>query len=133
MINENIKKMADLLRSGSTMLKIACPVCNNPIFRNKDGNTFCPTCNRKVLIVNDKNHHNNRIKISNNKEQEITNQNRQIEILNLLNNVLFEKIEMITNKLKNETQLQLIETYIKILINCIDIVIKIPFRDKKLN
>ncbi|MFX0000684.1 MAG: Sjogren's syndrome/scleroderma autoantigen 1 family protein [Candidatus Hodarchaeota archaeon] len=131
MINENIKKMADLLRSGSTMLNMACPVCNNPIFRNRDGNTFCPTCNRKVLIVNDKNHQNNRNKISYNKKQEIDNQDKQIEILNLLKDVLFEKIEIITNKLKKENHLQLIETYTKILINCFDILMKIPIQKEK--
>jgi uncharacterized Zn finger protein (UPF0148 family) len=53
-ISENIKKMADLLRSGYTMLNIACPVCNNPIFQNREKNKFCPTCNREVLVVDNK-------------------------------------------------------------------------------
>jgi uncharacterized Zn finger protein (UPF0148 family) len=124
--------MADLLRSGSTMLNIACPVCNNPIFRSKDQNIFCPTCNRKVLIVNDKhqpNNRNERKKIYIEKTKETTLQNRQIKLYNLLLDVLYEKIEMIANKLKNENHSQIIETYTKILLNCLDILTKIQIRE----
>ena len=127
-INDNIKKMADLLRSGSRMLNLACPVCNNPIFRNKDGNTYCPTCNRKVLIVNDQNHKNNRIESSktySNEELHNLNRTEKITWLNPLQNVIIEKIKLLTNKLKDETQLQLIEIYTKILTNCFDILNKI--------
>ena len=118
-INENIKKMADHLRSGSTMLNLACPVCNNPIFRNKDGNIYCPTCNRKVLIVNDQNHKNNRIESSKTYSNEGLNNfngDQKITWLFSLQKTIIEKIKFITNKLKDETQLQLIETYIKILL-----------------
>jgi uncharacterized Zn finger protein (UPF0148 family) len=52
-IKDDAKKMANLLKSGFTMLNLACPVCSNPIFRDKNENTFCPVCNRKVVIVND--------------------------------------------------------------------------------
>jgi UPF0148 protein len=45
-----VKRMADLLRSGATMLQETCPVCATPLFRlGKD--TFCPKCNRPVAIV----------------------------------------------------------------------------------
>ena len=40
---EVIKKMAELLRSGATMLQDTCPVCNSPMFRF-EGNTFCVKC-----------------------------------------------------------------------------------------
>ncbi|WXG45735.1 MAG: Sjogren's syndrome/scleroderma autoantigen 1 family protein [Candidatus Atabeyarchaeum deiterrae] len=40
---EVIKKMAELLRSGATMLQETCPVCNSPMFRF-EGNTFCVKC-----------------------------------------------------------------------------------------
>jgi len=121
--------MADLLRSGNTMLNMACPVCNNPIFRNKDGTIFCPTCNRNVLIVNDSSHQDTTIKKDEiyYKEQENTRYNTQSELLISLQNALFEKIEIITKELKEETQLQLIETYTKILLNCLEILNKIPF------
>ena len=133
-INEHIKKMANLLRSGNTMLNMACPVCNNPIFREKNGNTFCPTCNRKVLIVNNNTLQNNiieRNEIQNNKKQEINAQNRHIEVFNLLQEVLIEKIEFITQKLKNENQLHLIETYTNILAKCFDILSNCTFQREK--
>lgn len=45
-----VKRMADLLRSGATMLKETCPVCATPLFRlGKE--TFCAKCNRPVAIV----------------------------------------------------------------------------------
>jgi len=132
MVNENIKKMADLLRSGTTMLNMACPICNNPIFRNKDGTIFCPTCNRNVLITNNQNHSNERTEIYYNKELGTNKQNRQIEILSLLQDVLFEKLEMLTDKLKNETHLQLIETYTKVLLNFLDLLNKISVKRDKI-
>ncbi len=120
--------MADLLRSGSTMLNLACSVCNNPIFRNRDGNTYCPTCNRKVIITNDKNDRNNGIERSNiysNQEHNTIKQNYQFNWLNLLQDVIIEKINLITTKLKDESQLQLIETYTELLRNFFDVLSKI--------
>ncbi|MFX1420206.1 MAG: Sjogren's syndrome/scleroderma autoantigen 1 family protein [Promethearchaeota archaeon] len=119
--------MADLLRSGNTMLNMACPVCNNPIFRNKDGNIFCPTCNRNVLIVNNDSQQNVNIKkdMIYNKEQENSHYITHNVLLNSLQNTLFEKIEILTQKLKEETQLQVIESYTKILLNCLEIINKI--------
>ncbi len=115
--------MADLLRSGNTMLNMACPVCSNPIFRNRDGKTFCPTCNRDVKVVKSRPHQDNVIKSEPNiKEQEKGyHYDKQNELINSLEEVLLEKIEIITNKLKNENHLQLIETYTNILINCFEI------------
>ncbi|MFX0104972.1 MAG: Sjogren's syndrome/scleroderma autoantigen 1 family protein [Candidatus Hodarchaeota archaeon] len=123
-ISDNIKKMAELLRSGNTMLNIPCPICNNPIFRKRDGNTFCPTCNRNVLIISNKTLQNNIAKgneIQNNTKQEIASQNRKNEVFNLLEDVLIEKIEMISEKLRNEVQLNLIEKYTNILVKYFDI------------
>ncbi|MFX1377762.1 MAG: Sjogren's syndrome/scleroderma autoantigen 1 family protein [Promethearchaeota archaeon] len=132
-INENIKKMAELLRSGNTMLNIACPVCNNPIFRNKDGNKFCPTCNRTVLMVKDNSNEANVVEKADiyQKKQENHLNNRKIESLNSLESVVFEKIEKITIKLSSETELSVIKSYTNILLNCLDILNKISiYREK---
>jgi len=49
-MGEDVKRMADLLRSGATMLQVTCPVCATPLFkRGKD--TFCAKCNRPVAIL----------------------------------------------------------------------------------
>jgi uncharacterized Zn finger protein (UPF0148 family) len=42
-MNEVIKKMADSLRAGATMLPDNCPACNSPLFRLKD-KTYCVKC-----------------------------------------------------------------------------------------
>ena len=120
--------MADLLRSGNKMLNMACPVCNNPLFRNSEEITFCPTCNRKVIITDDKTNQDNRIKkveIKSKEELEEVHLNRHNELLTLLENILYEKIEMIAKKLESETHFQVIETYNKTLSNCIDLLNKI--------
>ncbi len=122
--------MADLLRSGNTMLNMACPVCNNPIFRNKDGDNFCPTCNRNVLIVND-----GSFKEKTPEQRETYQQgqgkdlnNRKIDLFSSLEDAILEKIEIIIKKLRSETQLQAIENFTKILLNCLDILNKLSFR-----
>lgn len=46
----SIKKMADLLRRGATMLAQACPQCGSPLF--KVGNdTYCAKCDRRIVVV----------------------------------------------------------------------------------
>ncbi|MFX1365171.1 MAG: Sjogren's syndrome/scleroderma autoantigen 1 family protein [Promethearchaeota archaeon] len=136
-INENIKKMADLLRSGNTMLNMACPICSNPIFRNSKGLTFCPTCNREIIIVNDKDkivHEKikREKKTNNNGKQIELNQNKYIELLNSLENIIYQKIKMISTKLEDETHLQVIEQSTKILSNFFDILDRIAdLKNKK--
>ncbi|MCD6459008.1 MAG: hypothetical protein B6U95_00740 [Thermofilum sp. ex4484_82] len=46
-----VKKMAELLKSGATMLDKTCPVCNTPLFRLKNDDVVCPKCNSRVYIV----------------------------------------------------------------------------------
>ena len=42
--------MAELLKSGATMLSETCPECGTPLFR-KGSETFCPQCNKPVVII----------------------------------------------------------------------------------
>ena len=37
-----VKKMAELLRSGATLLAETCPLCNSPLLRLPSGETVCP-------------------------------------------------------------------------------------------
>jgi UPF0148 protein len=46
----DVKKMAELLKSGATMLSETCPECGTPLFR-KGGETFCSKCNKPVVII----------------------------------------------------------------------------------
>ena len=45
-----VKKMAELLKSGAAMLSETCPECGTPLFR-KGNETFCPNCNKPVVII----------------------------------------------------------------------------------
>ncbi len=50
---QNVKKAADLLRQGATMLSDACPECGMPLFRLKNGEVVCPTHGRIYLVKDD--------------------------------------------------------------------------------
>ena len=43
--------MADLLRQGSTLTDLACPVCASPLFRLKNEDLWCGKCEKKVIVV----------------------------------------------------------------------------------
>jgi uncharacterized Zn finger protein (UPF0148 family) len=118
-IKEDAKKMADLLRSGHKMLNLSCPICNNPIFQNKDGVSFCVICNREVIVANS-------ISDKNVEEKEtILNKNtKQINIPSVLISVLTDKLNWISKKLEKETQLDLIEKYLKIICDLLNLLEK---------
>ena len=128
-IREESKKMAELLRSGHTMLNLACPICNNPLFRNKDNEILCPICNKRVLVK--KNENKQQIsnkslekRIKNDEKIKKTKRNSDLKFI-YLKKIIGEKIEYISQKLKDEIQIDLIEYYIKILTNLFDLLNKI--------
>ncbi len=43
--------MADLLRQGSTLTDLSCPVCASPLFRLKNGTLWCAKDEKKVIVV----------------------------------------------------------------------------------
>ena len=45
-----VKKMAELLKSGASMLQETCPQCGTPLFR-RGAETFCVKCNRPVVMI----------------------------------------------------------------------------------
>jgi len=49
-LGSEVKKMAELLKSGATMLSELCPECGNPLFKIKN-EIFCVKCNKPVVIV----------------------------------------------------------------------------------
>jgi uncharacterized Zn finger protein (UPF0148 family) len=48
---KHIKRMADLLRQGTTLIELSCPACASPLFRLKDGTLWCAKCEKKVIVV----------------------------------------------------------------------------------
>ncbi len=119
--------MADLLRSGYTMLNIACPVCNNPVFRNKEGEKFCPSCNRKVVVINDPITQN----LERKERTSVNIRNSEIlsdkGVLKSLYEVILKKLQWITDNLESETQLELIKNYTDILTDLYNLLVKIAF------
>ena len=49
-MGEHVKRMAELLKSGATMLSEQCPECSSPLF-DVDGKLFCVKCNKPVVVV----------------------------------------------------------------------------------
>jgi len=49
--NEDIRSMADLLKSGATLTDHVCPVCSSPIFKLRSGELWCAKCRKRVVIV----------------------------------------------------------------------------------
>ncbi|MCZ7381793.1 MAG: hypothetical protein O8C64_09560 [Candidatus Methanoperedens sp.] len=101
-----VKRMADLLRSGAAMLQETCPVCATPLFRlGKD--TFCPKCNRPVAIVKSA-------------EEEVKVASQQV--LDNLDQAILEKIAELNAAIKNEHGLaplrelgEAVKTYLSVL------------------
>ncbi|TFG14534.1 MAG: hypothetical protein EU535_03165 [Promethearchaeota archaeon] len=121
---DEAKIMAGFLRSGNTMLNLACPVCNNPLFRNKNNDIFCPICNKKVIVKKeDSSVSNSRVMDkSTYNEQAMSRENINYKFnLKFLLSVLEKKIDFISQKLDEETQIDLIEKYINILIKIRDL------------
>ena len=118
-IKEDAKKMADLLRTGHKMLNLSCPICNNPIFQNKDGVSFCAICNREVVMADS-------VSDNNIEEKEtILNKNtKQVNIPHALITVLTDKLNWIYQKLEKENQLDIIEKYIKIIFDLLNLLEK---------
>jgi UPF0148 protein len=46
----SVKKMADLLRRGATMLADACPQCGSPLFKVGD-DIYCAQCDRRIVYA----------------------------------------------------------------------------------
>jgi len=103
--------MAELLRTGNTMLNLACPICNNPIFRNKKGEVFCPICNRPVKIIE------NEIEAKTEKIQKKIRKTSKIDFseLNYIKNVILSKLNHLAKKLSQEEQIDLIDKYISLM------------------
>jgi UPF0148 protein len=82
-----VKKMAELLKSGATMLSETCPECGTPLFR-RGKETFCPKCNKPVVII-----------------QSAEQETRFMadKVLEDSEMILFSKIHEINLAMKNET------------------------------
>ena len=91
---QHIKRMADLLRQGSTLTNLACPACSSPLFKLKSGDLWCAKCEKKVIIV---------------KEGEEPTKITSPIILDTLEATLLAKLQEIQNKMQHETNIEEIQ------------------------
>ncbi|EHP68663.1 MAG: Sjogren's syndrome/scleroderma autoantigen 1 family protein [Metallosphaera yellowstonensis] len=52
MVDQSVRKAAELLKQGASMLSESCPVCNNPLYKLRNGEIVCPI-HGKVIIAKD--------------------------------------------------------------------------------
>jgi len=86
-----IKRMADLLRQGSTLTELTCPVCASPIFRLKNGDLWCAKCEKRVIVVKE--------------EAELAKITGALS-LETLEATLLAKIQEIQEKMQHETNVE---------------------------
>lgn len=96
-----VRKMADLLKSGATMLSETCPECGTPLFR-RGKETFCAKCNKPVMIIH---------------SVEDENRLKADTILETSEQTLMAKIQEVNLALKNETDPEHLAAYGKALSN----------------
>lgn len=111
-----VKKMAELLKSGASMLQETCPQCGTPLFR-RGAETFCAKCNRPVVIIS-------------NKEDETRLATDQI--LEGTEQTLLAKIQQLNTALKSETDPSRLLTYgraLKAWLEAIDSIRRLKVRD----
>ena len=49
-MDKDVKRMAELLKSGAVMLSETCPICGSPLFKMRD-EVYCVQCDKKVVLV----------------------------------------------------------------------------------
>ncbi len=98
-----IKRMADFLRQGAKMLNINCPECNNPLFKLKNSEIFCPSCQKKVVTEKQE-------KVDNVPETLSTKDSPKAQTLA---GILKWQLQELGNKLNNETDIHAIKHILK--------------------
>ncbi len=86
--DQHVKRMADLLRQGSTLTDLACPACHSPLFKLKNGDLWCGKCEKKVVVV---------------KEGEDATKVQSSNTLGTLETTLLTKIQEIQGKMQHES------------------------------
>ena len=86
-----IKKMADLLRQGATLTEHSCPACSSPLFKLRNADLWCVSCQKRVIIVRE-----------GEKEPEIN----KAPVLSSLESTIMEKIQAIEKQFAEETDVE---------------------------
>ena len=106
---EGLKRMADMLRSGATMLADQCPECHSPLFK-KGEEIWCPKCNKRVIKV---------------KAGEEAIQIPRLNLLGVLESTVIEKLAQLEERVKVETDLMKLKELGLLLTQWLDLLDKI--------
>ena len=93
--SKNIKIMADLLKQGATLMEHACPACSSPIFKLRNGDLWCASCQKRVIIVR-----------AGGPEPEVT----EAPVFSSLESTILGKIQEIEKQLVEETDTEKLKT-----------------------
>ena len=91
---EQVKRMADLLKSGATMLFEHCPQCGSPLFKIRD-EVWCTKCDRRVIIVKT--------------EEEIPDLSGSI-LLGDVEKIVLSKVQEVSQRIREEEDISRLET-----------------------
>ena len=83
----SIKKMAELLRRGATMLADACPQCGSPLLKVGE-DVYCASCDRRIVVV---------------QSDEEAETEAVKELLPQLRETLLNKLKRLSDIIENET------------------------------
>ena len=103
--------MADLLLQGSQMTDLTCPKCDTILFRLKNKDLFCLTCNKKVVVV--KNSTSNAVETPS-PEKTHSKENSDEALTQLRDTILF-KIQYFTQKLETLSDPEEITALLKVI------------------
>jgi UPF0148 protein len=123
--DDNIKKMAQMLQSGATMLDKYCPVCNNILFKIKNGQIFCPVCEKEIKIVKQKEASFQEVRPDLKSISTSRTNNDLIADFGDLNNLFVRKISELANSLNESKDLFVIDKTIDLVNKMLDIIKKL--------
>ncbi|MFH1328043.1 MAG: Sjogren's syndrome/scleroderma autoantigen 1 family protein [Candidatus Bathyarchaeota archaeon] len=109
-MSEGIKRMAEVLKSGATMLSEICPQCNSPLFKLASKEIQCVNCGRKVVIV---------------KADEETVKALLLTTLSALEGTILEKLQEMEQRVKTEKQPEKLQTMMSLVNDCLEALNKI--------
>ncbi|MEJ5291980.1 MAG: Sjogren's syndrome/scleroderma autoantigen 1 family protein [Candidatus Methanosuratincola sp.] len=108
--DSQVKRMADLLREGATMLSQACPECKTPLFRLSSGEVICPGCGRRVVFA---------------KTSETERVAAQAVVASSLEEVLVAKISEVQSGLRASRDISEVEQHVRVLSSLFDLLGKV--------
>jgi uncharacterized Zn finger protein (UPF0148 family) len=103
--------MADLLIQGGQMTDLTCPECETILFRLKNKDLFCLSCNKKVVVVK------NDASVPEEKEpiKKTSSITESDEALSKLRNTILFKIQNFTQKLETLNDPEEITALLKVI------------------